>query len=203
MLQKRKFDLLSHVKRLHRHSIASDIITIPQKNSKEDHKCNKCGKSFRWLSTFRTHQTSHGKNRPFSCDICKKTFKYKFELNRHVKIVHSKKKIASFSKKDTEHGQEVQSDFFQTPSKSSEATESIESEQVASEKIIFTAREAEEFLKGFNIDLEIMNLETSSQLELFSEIGNDEDKFECQLCGQQFSDEIFLKEHNKQFHQSN
>ncbi|XP_023214210.1 uncharacterized protein LOC111617108 [Centruroides sculpturatus] len=120
-----------------------------------------------------------------------------------MKKVHSQEKIASSSKKGTEHGQEVRSDLFQTPSTSSEARGSIESEHVASEEIIFTAREAKEFLKDFNIDLEIRKLETSSQLELFTEMETDEDKFECQLCGQQFSDEISLKEHEKQFHQSN
>ncbi|XP_023230681.1 zinc finger protein 91-like [Centruroides sculpturatus] len=195
----RKFHLLSHVKRLHPNAIASDIITIPRKESK-DHKCNKCGRSFPWLSTLTKHLISHEKSRPFSCDICKKTYKHKNDLKTHMKIAHPQEQTACSSKKDTEHGQEMQSDFFQTPSKSSEATGSIESEQVASEESIFTARKAEEFLKDFNIDLEITKLETSSQLDLFSEMETDEDKFECQHCVQQFSDEISLKEHEKQFH---
>ncbi|XP_023230678.1 zinc finger protein 107-like, partial [Centruroides sculpturatus] len=167
------------------------------------HKCHKCDKSFEWLSTLTLHLTSHGKKRRFLCEICKKTFKHKYHLTRHMKIVHPQKQTESFSTKDTEHGQEVQSDFLQTPSISSAARGSIESEQVASQESIFTSGEAEEFLKGFNIDLEIRKFETSSQLELFSEIENDEDKFECRLCGQQFSEEISLNEHEKQFHKSN
>ncbi|XP_023230688.1 uncharacterized protein LOC111630773 isoform X2 [Centruroides sculpturatus] len=101
-----------------------------------------------------------------------------------------------------EHSHEETITSSKTPSTSFEERGSIEPEQPASEESIFTPGEAEEFLKDFNIDLEIMNLETSSQLELFSEIENDEDNFECQLCGQQFSAEISLKEHEKQFHQS-
>ncbi|XP_023233975.1 zinc finger protein 782-like [Centruroides sculpturatus] len=189
---KTKDNLMQHVNRIH--------LKIPPKKV---YKCDKCDRSFEWLSTLTLHLISHGKKRAFSCDICEKTFKYKSHLNKHLKTVHRQEQTESFSKKSTEHGQEVQSDFFQTPSTSSEARGSIQYEQVALEKSIFTPEEAEEFLKDININLEIRKFETSSQLELFSETETGEDKFECQLCGQQFSDEISLKEHDKQFHQSN
>ncbi|XP_023230680.1 zinc finger protein 257-like [Centruroides sculpturatus] len=179
------------------------LCQLPLKSKRRNHKCDTCGKSFESSSAFIWHLIYPKRKRPFLCDICKKTFKRKYHLNRHVKKVHRQKQTASSSKKCIEHGQEVQSDFFQTPSTSSAARGLIQSEQLASEESVFTPGEAEEFFKGFNINLDIMKLETSSQLELFSVIETDKDKLECQHCGQQFSDEIFLKEHEKQFHQSN
>ncbi|XP_023217486.1 zinc finger protein 429-like [Centruroides sculpturatus] len=95
---KTKFSLLSHVKRLHPHAIASDIITIPGKKAEKDHKCDKCGKNFLWLSHLTLHLISHEKIRPFSCAICRKTFKYKYQLNGHMKKVHPKEETASSSK---------------------------------------------------------------------------------------------------------
>ncbi|XP_023242551.1 zinc finger protein 431-like isoform X2 [Centruroides sculpturatus] len=71
---------------------------IPGKKAEKDYKCEKCGKTFRFLSTLRIHLTSHEKYRPFSCNICKKTFKHKYQLNRHMKKVHPQEQIAYSSK---------------------------------------------------------------------------------------------------------
>ncbi|XP_023219515.1 zinc finger protein 391-like isoform X2 [Centruroides sculpturatus] len=99
---KTKHNLIKHINRLHPHANASEIMIIPPKKSKKDHKCNLCNKSFRWLSALTIHLTSHDKNRPFSCDICRKTFKYKFDLNTHMKKVHPLEQTESFSKQRTE-----------------------------------------------------------------------------------------------------
>ncbi|XP_023230415.1 zinc finger protein 43-like [Centruroides sculpturatus] len=200
---KTKHSLINHVKRLHPHANASEIMIIPPRQLiRKYHKCDKCNKSFRWLSALSKHLTSHKKERPFICDICKKTFKYKHHLSRHIKGVHAQEQTESFSKESPQLGHEMLSDYFQTPSTSSQAKESIESEEDFPESI-FTAREAEEFLETFNINLEIKKFETSSQLKFFSEMDTDKSNFECQYCGQQFTDEISLNEHKEQFHQSN
>ncbi|XP_023217487.1 zinc finger protein 429-like [Centruroides sculpturatus] len=128
----------------------------------------------------------------YECDIFKKIILHKWILNCHKKWKHPQA-TESYSKKSTEHGQEVQADYFQTPSTSAQARGSNESEQMALKEIIFTPGEAKEFLKYFNVYLEIKKLETS-QLEFYSKIVETvetiEIKFECQLCGQQFPFEI-------------
>ncbi|XP_023217485.1 zinc finger protein 254-like [Centruroides sculpturatus] len=102
---KRKDTLITHVKLAHKEAIVSEVIITPPKKpkkAKEVHKCHKCDKSFEWLSTLTLHLTSHEKKRPCSCDICKKTFKHKYQLNRHMKKVHPQEETASSSKQCTE-----------------------------------------------------------------------------------------------------
>ncbi|XP_023238037.1 zinc finger protein 1 homolog isoform X1 [Centruroides sculpturatus] len=197
-----KQSLMKHFMRDHPHSNPSEVMTIPPKKSKKVYKCDSCGNSYSYLSLLIRHQKSHSNERPFSCNICNKTFKYNCDLIVHRKKVHPQQETESFYK-STVHGNKVQADYLQTPSTSAQARQSNDPEEEASEEIIFTPREAEEFLEHFDIDLEIKKFETSSQLELFSEVETEEIKYICQFCGQQFSDEIFLNEHKRQFHQSN
>ncbi|XP_023219483.1 zinc finger protein 184-like [Centruroides sculpturatus] len=102
-----------------------------------------------------------------------------------------------------QQAEQVQAESFQTPSTNAQATGLIELEAVAPRETIFTPREVEEFLEHFNIDSEIMQLETSSQMELFSHIETEDNKFECQFCKEQFSNEISRNEHERNFHHFN
>ncbi|XP_067123568.1 zinc finger protein 492-like [Centruroides vittatus] len=189
------------MKRVHPQKQIDSPSKIPEQTKTKDHKCDTCGESFRSSSAFIWHLIYPEGKRLFSCDICRKTFKYKFHLNRHMKKVHPQEQTETFFNKSTVRGQEVPTDYFQTPSTSAQERESIESEQVASEEFS-TIRESE-FLEHFNIDLDIKKVKTSSQLKIYSEMEIDKSNFECQFCRQQFSDEISLWEHEIWFHQSN
>ncbi|XP_023233986.1 zinc finger protein 236-like isoform X2 [Centruroides sculpturatus] len=141
-----------------------------ENQSKEGkYRCDSCAKSFMLPSALKQHMLSHSKERLYSCDICKKMFRYKFNLNQHNKRKHAQQETGSFYKDSIQHAEQVQAESFQTPSTSAQATRLSEFEEVASREIIFTPREVEEFLIHFDIDSEIMQMETSSQMDLFSE----------------------------------
>jgi hypothetical protein len=53
-----------------------------------DFLCDVCGKVLLTSDQLRRHQRSH-KDRLHACNICKKTFRYSYQLNSHHKIVHS------------------------------------------------------------------------------------------------------------------
>ncbi|XP_066538491.1 zinc finger protein 1035 [Hoplias malabaricus] len=45
--------------------------------------CSVCGKIFRLRAQLKSHLRSHSDEKPFKCDICKKDFKYSWNLNKH------------------------------------------------------------------------------------------------------------------------
>ncbi|XP_067123567.1 adult enhancer factor 1-like [Centruroides vittatus] len=75
---------------------------IPPKAPEKLHKCDECDKSFGWFSLLTKHLASHKKERPFSCDICKKMFKRKYDLNKHIKkVLYIHKTSRIFFRKNT------------------------------------------------------------------------------------------------------
>lgn len=50
--------------------------------------CQICGKTYSSRPILKTHQIVHSKDRPFSCEICQRTFKYKFVHRDHMKKLH-------------------------------------------------------------------------------------------------------------------
>lgn len=57
--------------------------------------CTLCKRAFKSKQFLQRHMTSHSDAREFSCQFCEKSYKYKKGLNRHVKKVHS---LCDFSK---------------------------------------------------------------------------------------------------------
>ncbi|XP_023230411.1 zinc finger protein 184-like [Centruroides sculpturatus] len=165
---KYKSNLLRHVKETHSQGKSSQKQSKDTKERK--YRCNTCPKSFILPSALKQHMLSHSNEKQYSCDICKMKFRYKYSLNRHKKRQHIQQETGSISKNSIQHAEQVQAESFQTPSTSAQATGLIELEAVASRETIFTPREVEEFLEHFNIDSEFMQMETSSQMELISEI---------------------------------
>lgn len=49
------------------------------------HKCSKCGKRFPTLMSLNKHILNHT-NKPYICGVCKKTYRHKFDLERHMSV---------------------------------------------------------------------------------------------------------------------
>jgi uncharacterized Zn-finger protein len=53
---------------------------------KRPFSCNICNKSFIYRSNIENHIRVHTGERPFSCDICKKSFAQLTNLNTHMRV---------------------------------------------------------------------------------------------------------------------
>lgn len=59
---------------------------------KRPYACEVCDKRFQVYGHYRTHKLVHTGERPFSCEWCGKGFTKKFDLKRHVSLVHNQTK---------------------------------------------------------------------------------------------------------------
>ena len=65
-------------------------IHIKRDHLKErNHECAQCGKKFFLRDDLRTHARIHTGLKPYSCNICGKTFKHISHRNRHQNTNHT------------------------------------------------------------------------------------------------------------------
>ncbi|XP_023214806.1 pH-response transcription factor pacC/RIM101-like [Centruroides sculpturatus] len=150
------------------------------------------------------HLTSHGENRPFSCDICRKTFKYKHDLKKHMKKVHQQGQVASFSKTSVEYTQDIECDVVDKDQKESiekPSTSGQKSHSVEYEEAVVVGIGAEN-TGIINTDeyLNMNELEHLPELEVFSEVIVEGFELECHICQEKFDNEISRTEHEARFH---
>lgn len=75
---KKSFSRLCHLKR-HLKSVHQGI---------RSHACKECGKGFISNTDFKRHSITHTREKPFTCDLCKKTFGRFGNLKNHIIILH-------------------------------------------------------------------------------------------------------------------
>ncbi|XP_023209344.1 oocyte zinc finger protein XlCOF28-like [Centruroides sculpturatus] len=106
----------------------------------------------------------------------------------------------SSEQESTQDVQREQKVSFEQPSTSFQRPQSIEFENISSDKNLFTSKESEQLLENVDVNLETIQLELSSPLEFFPEIHVEETYLECPFCRKRFLDEVSLKEHERNFH---
>lgn len=52
--------------------------------------CTDCGKKYKWLDSLKRHQRVDcgNKEKKFSCHVCDRKFKYRYELRNHISAYH-------------------------------------------------------------------------------------------------------------------
>ena len=67
-----------------------DTVRTPRKNrlSVENLTCTSCGKVCSNKSKYMRHLSTHSEERPYSCPLCKKGFKWVEYLSKHMKQQH-------------------------------------------------------------------------------------------------------------------
>ncbi|XP_067123210.1 zinc finger protein 568-like [Centruroides vittatus] len=196
---KRKNDLKQHTFSCHPNEVLSNIPLNDPKITRRT--CPVCMQFYPTLVALRRHMRIHTGQLPFSCNICNEKFRCKFQLNEHNRKFHPGEETPTCLQKSTEYVQQEQQVSFEKPSTSFQTAETIECEEIFSEETHFTSKESEEFLANVDVDLEIIQLESSSQVELLPELDVGESEFECPFCHEQFFDDVSLKEHKRKFHQ--
>ncbi|XP_067126327.1 zinc finger protein 567-like [Centruroides vittatus] len=133
----------------------------------------------KYLHLKKIHLKTHTRERPFSCNFCNDAFTHKYILNRHIGMFHPGEETPSCCDKSIQVVQQQQQESLEQPSTSFHTAQSIEFEEISSQKIVFTPKECEEFLKNVNVDLEADRFETSSQVEFIPEMDVEENIVEC------------------------
>lgn len=59
----------------------------------KEHVCTTCGKAFSNARVLKTHMNIHTGSRPFTCDICLRTFTHYSALATHRKTQHSNETV--------------------------------------------------------------------------------------------------------------
>ena len=60
-------------------------------NSEKPFTCDVCSKSFCHKSTITKHMRIHSNDNPLKCEICSKSFSQKYDLSKHVRIHNEEK----------------------------------------------------------------------------------------------------------------
>ncbi|XP_041354038.1 zinc finger protein 569-like [Gigantopelta aegis] len=81
------YHLNRHMKRFHPSEDKSSDLESEKPSTFVCH----CGKEFSQERYLKCHLIVHDQLRPFTCDVCDKTFSKLFKLNKHIKHVHMKK----------------------------------------------------------------------------------------------------------------
>jgi DNA-directed RNA polymerase subunit RPC12/RpoP len=52
--------------------------------------CTDCGRKYKWLDSLKRHQRVDcgNKEKKFSCHVCERKFKYRYELRNHISAHH-------------------------------------------------------------------------------------------------------------------
>ena len=89
---RRKYDMKRHVQLIHKIQAKEESRSYTPRqsnnNSAQQFECSTCNKQFSCLSHLRNHEVVHSEERPFQCIHCDKAFRRKYDMNRHIALVH-------------------------------------------------------------------------------------------------------------------
>lgn len=99
MLEKntQNLEMRNDLRKSYRWSLESNT-TMPHSSSDgkyvrvqlSEYICSDCGKKYKWLDSLKRHQRVEcgNKQKKFSCHMCDRKFKYRYELRNHISLHH-------------------------------------------------------------------------------------------------------------------
>lgn len=72
----------------HKIEVHQRMVDTPRQGHGRMFVCNTCGKVLQSLSRLQVHERAHTDDRPYSCHLCEKSYKYKNKYVLHMSGAH-------------------------------------------------------------------------------------------------------------------
>lgn len=199
-----EFNLKDHIKSMH--------------ETKTEFICDTCGKSLKSRTSLQEHNKLHTDDRPYSCDICDRTFVTLYKMRRHRKDVHASRprekkfacqqcdKVFMRNRSLNDHVMKIHDADI-----NASGTAVIKKQRTVHEcslchkvlpdssklKVHFRTHTGE---RPFKCDVCGAAFNLHSVLKIHSRIHTDERPYECKVCKKRFRQNTTLIDHVRNVH---